>query len=63
MIKATKCFNRSELKKILFGKDDNDVWHLKTVYLNRNSLKITIVRSCISDDTMGIIARLYYGLY
>ena len=61
-MEVTRCFCRSRLKKILFGKDENDVWHLKTIFLDKDSLKITIVRSDISDDTMRVIVNLYIGV-
>jgi len=55
-------FDRSELKKVGFGKDDNDVWHLRTVHLDRNSLKIHIVKSYISDDTIELMVNVYLGI-
>ena len=61
-MEVTRWFNRSKLKKVMFGKDINEIWHLRTVYLDKDSLKITIVKSAISEDTMRVIVNLYIGV-
>ena len=59
MYNGKEAFNRTKLKKVFFGKDEDNVWMLRTVWLDRDSLNISIVKSFITDDTMGLIVRMY----
>lgn len=59
---VTKVFDRKNLKKVIFGKNHNNIWCLKTIRLDKDSLQISTVVSFITDETMDWITKIYLGI-
>ena len=60
-----KTFIRSDrLKKVkLMRGNDSGAWFVKTVYIDPETYQTKVVKSCISDETMGIVLPFIMNHY
>ena len=58
-VKVTSYFMRDQLKKVYIGQSDNKDWYIKTVYLDKDTLRPMIIKTALSNNTMELLTNQY----